>query len=97
MSLSPHMAFPLSAHRVSVEFAVVSSLKDTNPTESGPLPYDLINLSHILRGLISTYEFRASTYELREGYRYSVHNNILIKQCLAPQPEDLHRCALIHS
>ena len=61
------------------ESAVVSSLKDTNATESGPLPYDLINLSHILRGLISTYEFRASTYELREGYRYSVHNNILIK------------------
>lgn len=43
-----------------------------------------------LRGLISTQEFRASTYELREGYRYSVHNNILIKQCLAPQQEDLH-------
>jgi len=31
------------------ELAVVSSLKDTNPTESGPLPYDLINLSYILK------------------------------------------------
>lgn len=86
----------LSAHRVSVSLLWSLLLRTPILLNQGPFPMTSLTSVTFLRGLIATQEFRASTYELREGYRYSVHNNILIKQCLAPQQEDLHWYGLIH-